>query len=126
MTTTKNRANQFILHGDNTTISFATTSFGGKPTFTYTSGETQLNLTGSDIRSVDAEFATLVTVSIDDGTDAGESLVTLLVPTLSLLAIGETARFDTIAIATSIRKLGPAHQRYRAIMLHGTATFVEF
>jgi hypothetical protein len=126
MTTTKNRANQFILHGDNTTISFATTSFSGKPTFAYKSGETQLNLTGSDIRSVDAEFAKLVTVSIDDGSDAGDSLVTLLVPTLSLLAIGETAQFDTVAIVTSVRKFGPVHQRYRVIKLHGSATFVEF
>jgi hypothetical protein len=53
-------------------------------------------------------------------------LVTLLVPTLSLLAIGETAQFDTVAIVTSVRKFGPVHQRYRVIKLHGSATFVEF
>ena len=99
----------------NTEISFATTSFAGKATFDYKSGDKQLKFTGSEIRVVNTEFAKLATVTIDEGNDAGDSSVTLLVPKLSLLAPGEIAQFETIAIVTAVRRLVSRHRAHGGV-----------
>jgi len=124
MEKTKSQPTQFTLHGDRTEISFETTSINGTARFSYKSGEKQLQFAGSDVRVMDTEFGKLVTVTIDDGTDGGDSSVTLLHPKFSSIAVGEEAQYKTIAIVTAVRRLGPAHQLYRVVNLQGTARVV--
>ena len=120
------RANDFTVSDKQTTIAFATTSINGKATFDYKSGEKHVQASGDQIRSVDAEFGKLVTVTIGGLGDAGVSTVTLLVPTVSLPSPTGQVEFDTIAILTELRRMGPAHQLYKALYLHGTARQTTF
>jgi hypothetical protein len=120
------QANDFTLNGHDTTISFATTSFTGRARFDYKSGQTHLQFSGDAIRSVGAEFATLVTVTIGGEGDGGDSTLTLIMPTVTLPSQDATAEFDTIAILTALRRLGPAHQHYKVLTLHGTAHLTVF
>ena len=115
------QANDFTVSDNQTTISFATTSFSGRATFDYKSGQTHVQLSGDDIRSVDQEFAKLVTATIGGEGDGGVSTVTLLIPKISLPSANDQVGFDTIAILTEQRRLGPSHQHYKALYLHGTA-----
>jgi hypothetical protein len=121
MVTLSVQANDFTLHGDHTTIAFATTSVSGKATFDYKAGHTHLQFTGNDIRSVDTEFAHLVTVTIGGEGDGGVSTITVFVPITTVPSATDTAQIETIAILTEQRRLGPAHQHYRVLHLHGTA-----
>ena len=120
------QANDFNLTGHDTTISFATTSFTGRATFGYKTGQTDLKFSGDAVRSVGGEFGKLVTVTIGGEGDGGDSTLTLLMPTVSLASPEETVGFDTIAILTALRRLGPAHQRYKVLNLHGTARLTVF
>lgn len=120
------QANDFNLSGQDTTISFATTSFTGRATFDYKTGQTHLKFSGDEVRSVGAEFAKLVTVTIGGQGDGGDSTLTLLMPTVTLPSPEETVDFDTIAILTALRRLGPAHQYYKVLSLHGTARLTVF
>jgi hypothetical protein len=120
------QANDFTVSDEQTTISFATTSFTGKPTFSYKNGPKHLQFTGDEIRTADTEFSKLATVTIGGEGDAGVSTVTLFVPTVTVPSTAEPVDIDTIAILTEQRRLGPAHQRYEALYLHGTARQTTF
>jgi hypothetical protein len=120
------RPNDFTLSDKQTTIAFATTSITGKATFDYKSGEKHVQASGDQIHSVDAEFGKLVTVTIGGQGDAGVSTVTLLLPTITLPSATDQVEFDTIAILTELRRMGPAHQLYKALHLHGTARQTTF
>jgi hypothetical protein len=126
MATSSVQANDFTVSGDHTTVSFATTSFSGRATFDYKTGQKHLQFTGDDIRSVDAEFAKLVTVTIGGEGDGGVSTVTLFVPTTTVPSATETVKIETIAVLTEQRRLGPAHQHYKVLHLHGTARHTIF
>jgi hypothetical protein len=120
------QANDFTVTDEQTTMSFATTSLTGKPTFSFKSGQTHLQLTGDEIRTVDTEFSTLVTVTIGGEGDAGVSTVTLFVPTVTVPPATGAVDIDTIAVLTEQRRPGPAHQHYEALDLHGTARHTIF
>jgi hypothetical protein len=126
MANTSFPANDFTVRDSQTTISFATTSINGRATFNYRSGPTNVQLSGDDIRSVDEEFTKLVTATIGGEGDGGVSTVTLLMPKISLPSPTATVEFDTIAILTEQRRLGPSHQHYKALYLHGTAQQTVF
>ena len=97
--------NDFNLSGQDTTISFATTSFTGRATLQDKTGQTQLKFSGDEVRrSVGAEFANLVTVTIGGQGDGGDSTLTLVMPTVTVPSPEESVEFDTIAILTALRK----------------------
>jgi hypothetical protein len=126
MTKPSIHANSFNVSDSQTTIDFASTSFSGKPTFSYRVGQTHLQFTGQDIRIVEAEFGKLVTVTIGGEGDAGVSTVTLLVPQVSLRTANDVVEFNTVATLTEQRRLGPVHQHYTGLNLHGTARQITF
>jgi|EndMetStandDraft_4_1072995.scaffolds.fasta_scaffold456678_1 hypothetical protein len=115
----------YTLSGDYATVSYATTSSLGRPEFAYKSEQTDIKASGDEIRVIDSEFAKLVTVTVGSG-DAGDSTLTLLIPSITVTQAEPKATFDTDAIVMSLRKLGPAHQHYRVLNLHGTAEAIAF
>jgi hypothetical protein len=122
----KIRANQYELHGDETTISFATTSASGRATFDYKTGETRLQFTGTEIRSENGDFGKAVTVTIDDGNDVGVSSIVLIIPEVSVRRPDEKVDVEALALLVALRSAGPAHQQYTVVKLQGTAAFVTF
>ena len=115
----------YRLSGDSATINFQTTSTIGGPTLDYKMGQTDLKFSREQIRVIDTEFAKLVTVTVGPG-DAGDTTLTLLIPTIVLTQEDPSAKFDTKAILMALRKLGSGHQLYKVLNLHGTASAIPF
>jgi hypothetical protein len=97
------QANQFSLIGDDTTISYSSTSISGRPLLNYKQGKSERHFIGDEIRTQEVEFGKLVTVTTGSPGDESNTTVTLLVPTVTL------------------SRKGPAHQHYKTVYLKGTA-----
>ncbi|MEH2280527.1 MAG: hypothetical protein V7K90_04155 [Nostoc sp.] len=124
--------NLYQLQGKNVSITYSTTSFTGKPLFTYKDKQQTLNFTGNeDIRSVETEIGTLVTVTIRKTVDTGNTSFTLLLPRINL-GNSNSAPLETKGITTTNRfsaipKFNQGQrQTYTTIHLTGTAEAVAF
>ena len=121
--------NQFSLQGRGISITFSSTSFSGQPLLHYEDGYHEVNASGDDIRQVETELGTLVTVTLEPDADAGELLLTLLIPRARLAGPGSEVRISTEALLTRSRlPRGPASsaqlQMYMVVALRGQASFV--
>jgi hypothetical protein len=131
MTQQDNQANLFELSGDGVQITYSTTSFDGKPHFDYQGPygpQESLSFTGSEIRTQQSELGTLVSVSLLRTIDAGNTVLTLLLPFVRLT--GQNAQsFETLAIITKTYGILP-HQgdqpTYQVVSLSGSASMVIF
>lgn len=115
----------FGLSGDGATISYATTGVTGVPSFAYKTAQTDLTLSGKEIRLVDTEFGKLVTVSVTSS-DTGDTTLTLVIPRIAVTHEELTAQFETKALVMSLRQSGPVHQHYRVLNLSGIAEVRDF
>ncbi|MHC5594611.1 MAG: hypothetical protein ACYTXC_01330 [Nostoc sp.] len=122
----------YQFQGKNVSITYSTTSFTGKPLFTYKDQQQTLNFTGNEqIRSVETEIGTLVTVTIRQTVDTGNTLFTLILPRVNLgnskSAVVETKGITTTNIFSVIPKFNQGQrQTYTTIPLTGTAQSVQF
>jgi hypothetical protein len=129
-----NQPNLFELTGEYTQIqiTYSTTSITGQPQFHYQDQERDLTFTGDDIRSLDSEISTLITVTLEVIPDLHTLTLTLLVPQINLDE-GNESSFSTQAILTTHRTSiggpnlvkGPL-QTYEMVALEGTARLVAF
>jgi hypothetical protein len=124
-------ANVFELTGNNVQISYSARGPfidqpGLQPTFTYQDQEQNLTFSGEQLRIQQSEICTLVSVSLKISVDAGATILTLLLPTITM---GEMAAqpFETYAIVTQtfgiLLRVG-ARQVYNVLQLNGTARFL--
>ena len=124
-------ANLFELTGNGTHLTYSTSSINGQPQLHYHDATYDTNFTGDQIRVVDSEIGQLVSVTLRPSVDAGGTVLTLLLPEITL--DGPTTTFQTHAIITTIHRLvvapslvkGP-HQSYHFVALDGTAKAVDF
>ena len=63
--------NLYQLSGKHLNITYSTSGIDGKPHFSYQDLQQTLNFTGDQIRSVETEIGTLVTVTIRMTVDTG-------------------------------------------------------
>ncbi|MGH3831449.1 MAG: hypothetical protein ACRDRS_13545 [Pseudonocardiaceae bacterium] len=112
-------------------ITYSTTTFGGKPRFVYQDAVRTLTFEGDQIRTVNTEIGTLVTVTILTTIDNGSTTFTLLVPTVNLGSVPSLA-ISTEGITTIHRfslvpvfNLGQT-ELYTVTPLTGTASFINF
>lgn len=124
--------NLFELTGEYTQITYSTTSFTGQPQFHYQDQQREVNVTGDDIRPLETEIGTQVTVTLEVISDLHTLTVTLLVPQINLDG-GNESPLSTLAILTTDRTSigGPGLvegqlQTYEAVALEGTARLVAF
>lgn len=123
--------NSYQFQGNNLSITYDTTSFTGEPCFNYRDRKQTLNFAGDQIRTVDTEIGTLVTVTIKKTVDTGNTTFTLLIPRVNLgnnnevkvetKGITTTNRFSVIPLFNQGQK-----QTYTTINLKGTAQSVAF
>lgn len=122
--------NLFELSGHGTHITYSTSGIDGRPRFSFRDAHFNENFTGDQIRTLDSELGTLVTVSLKRSVDRGYTSATLLVPGVTLG--GQTSQhISTVCIVTvHITGIQPGHtgaqQTYNTVTLQGTAQLVEF
>jgi hypothetical protein len=124
--------NLYRLHGHNLRVTYSTTSVDGKPRFHYQSAIQSLDFSGDQIRALDSEIGTLVTVTIHLTVDSGSTSFTLLVPRIQLGNSHQSAHVNTFGITTLHRlSLVPSldlgqTELYTVTNLVGTAALVSF
>ena len=127
------KPNRYVLQSsDGTTkVDYETSSFIGQPTLNLMQGPGGpiRHFAGSQIRTLNSEIGTLVTVTTQLTVDTGSTSFSVLIPAISLTAISDHKTFSTEAIVTS--HTGPnsvpstgVHETYKFIPLKGEASFV--
>lgn len=110
-------------------VIYASTGFGDQPQLTYQDPHQALQFSGNNIRQIDSDAGTLITVTIVETTDTGSTTFSLLVPRVTLWN-GQPAQIRTVGL-TTLRQLAvdtPAHGQLDTYHLHhlsGTASVVE-
>lgn len=121
----------YQLSGDRIQITYSTSSFAGPPLFHYQDAAQTREFKGKEIRTIDTELGTLVTVTLNLTPDLGSTSFTLLIPHVGL-GLSDSAPIVTYGITTLHRTsiIGPALQgqtdSYTVHSLQGTASFVVF
>jgi hypothetical protein len=122
-------ANTFTLRNRRTSVSFSATSITGQPLMHFKDRQHEVSVRGEDIRQVETEIGTMVTITLEPDADAGALLFTLVVPRVVLAAPGIEKTVVTQGLYTRSRlppRL-PASvqlQTYEAVELKGSASFV--
>jgi hypothetical protein len=127
-------ANYFVLSGEGTQITFATTSLTGLPLLTYQGPLGSHSFTGDQIRREDTGIGELVTAGpLEAVPDLYEVTLTVLVPDINLIGGSAETPIATLAVLTTHHTSigGPggvqgALQTYEAVALQGTAESVNF
>lgn len=129
--------NLYQLHGRGLSVSFSTTSFEGRPRFSYQDSQGTKTFSGDEITLTQSPIGTLATVVIQVVPDAGSTTFTLLIPTVNLAnnpppAAVPPAPIRTDGITTVTRgSIAPALdlgqiQTYHVTKLSGLASHVHF
>lgn len=124
--------NRFIMQSSDgkTKVDYETTSFIGQPILNLTQGPGPIrHFSGSQVRRVDTEIGTLVTVTTHLTIDTGSTSFSVLIPAITLTSASDQKAFTTDAIVTS--HTGPnsipsagVHETYQFTQLKGEANFV--
>ncbi len=125
--------NRYVLQSKDgkTKVDYETSSFVGQPVLNLTQPPSHpiRHFAGSQIRTLNTEIGTLVSVTTHLTIDTGSTSFSVLIPAISLAAISDHKEFTTEAIVTS--HSGPnsvpltgVHERYHFIPMKGQATFV--
>jgi hypothetical protein len=124
--------NRFVLQGSDgkTKVDYETTSFVGQPILNLTQGGGPIrHFSGSQIRRVNTEIGTLVSVTTHITVDTGSTSFSVLIPAITLTSISDHKAFATEGIVTnhsgpnSIPSTG-VHETYQFIQMKGEASFV--
>ena len=123
--------NLYQLHGHHLHITYSTSSIDGKPRFQYHDPFQTLQFSGDQIRTLDSEIGTLVTVTIRLTPDFGSTSFTLMVPQVHLDQSSES-NVKTFGVTTLHRfSIAPQldmgqTEHYTVAELSGTASLVAF
>ncbi len=125
-------ANMFDVAGGGLHVSYSTSGIDGKPHMSYQDATRSLSFTGDEIRMMEGDLATVVSVTIVRTVDAGSTSFSLLVPRVNLAAPFGSTSICTDGITThhafSIVPAQNLGQRdfYTVTALQGTASHVVF
>ena len=128
--------NTFVLHSSdgNTQVDYETTSFLGQPVLNLKQGPGPSlgpirHFAGSQIRRLNTEIGTLVSVTTEMTVDTGSTSFSVLIPAVTLTSVSDQKTISTEAIVT--RHTGPnsvpitgVHETYQFIPLSGEASVV--
>ena len=125
-------ANMFSLADGGLHVSYSTSGLDGTPHLTYQDPIRSLSFRGDEIRKVDCDLGTVVSVTIVRTIDAGSTSFSLLVPRVNLPAPFSSVAISTDGVTThhafSIIPAFNQGQRdfYDVTALQGTASNVVF
>ena len=124
--------NLYQLQGAGIHVTYSTTSFGGKPSFTYQDANGSQSFSGDQITVTQTPIGDVVTVTIRRTIDTGSTSFSVLIPTVNLVGPGQAAPVSTEGITTIHRfSVIPAFDQgqtelYQVTPLSGTANQVSF
>jgi len=121
--------NQFELRNRRISVSFSATSITGDPLMHFQDRRHEVSVRGEEIRQVETEVGTLVTITLEPDADAGALLFTLVIPRVVLATPNATQPIETQGIYTRSRlppRLPASVQLQTSdvVELKGTASFV--
>jgi hypothetical protein len=124
--------NRYLLQSNDgkTKVDYETSSLIGQPILNLTQAPAPVrHFTGSQIRTLNSEIGTLVTVTTHMTVDTGSTSFSVLIPAITLTGVSDQKALSTEAIVTS--HTGPnsvpstgVHETYQFIPLKGEASFV--
>ena len=125
-------ANMFSLSGGGVHVSYSTSGIDGKPHMHYQDAMRSLNFTGDEIRRVECDLGTVVSVTIVRTIDAGSTSFSVLIPRVNLPAPFSSVSINTEGVTThhAFSIIPPLNQGqrdfYHVTALHGSASNVVF
>ncbi len=121
--------NNFALSGCGVHVTYASSGIDGQPSLTYQDAIRMLSFRGAELRVVDSDLATTVSVTIQQTVDSGSTSFTVLIPGVELPG-GQPIPVATVGVSTlhrfSILPITGQLDSYYTVALHGTASLVEF
>ena len=123
--------NQYTLHNSRVKIAYSTSGFQGQPQLSYNDGQQTLTFQGPQIRTVNTEIGSLVSVTTEIVVDRDSVSYTILIPVVALPDNHATAHVHTYAVITKhLTPLGPPQtgqrESYSVEKLEGVAKAVVF
>jgi hypothetical protein len=123
--------NLYEVSGDETQISYSTSSSDGSPQLSYSGPKGDLSFSGGEIEAVDTALGTEVTVTLEDVADLHVITLTLLIP--EMWVVPESGlEFRTIAIIVTREEpltgrlgLPAAREQFATVALEGEGKLVE-
>ena len=122
--------NVFQLSGHHLHVSYSASSFDGKPSLTYQDTHQSKSFRGDEIRTVECDLGTLVSVTLRMTVDVGSTSLSVLIPRMRISPASVVAvQTDCITTVHSIL-FGHVGQgqldTYTVTSLQGTAQAVAF
>jgi hypothetical protein len=123
--------NLYHLSGHHLHVTYTTSSIDGKPTMSYQDAHQSKSFRGDEIRAVECDVGTLVSVTLRMTPDIGSTSLSLLVPRVRIVA-GTTAAIRSECV-TTLHSMPFAPQTaqgqldtYHVVAVQGTAQHVAF
>jgi hypothetical protein len=124
--------NLYEVSGDETQISYSTSSSDGSPQLSYSGPKGDLSFSGGEIEAVDTALGTEVTVTLEDVADLHVVTLTLLIPEM-WVAPHAGIEVRTLAIFTDKEEpitapvgLPAVREQYDVVRLDGEGKLVDF
>ena len=120
----------YQLTGSHIHITYTTSSITGTPTMTYQDPYQGMSFSDDEIRTVECDLGTVVSVTLRMTVDTGSTSLSVLIPRVRI-AQGAIAAIHTECVTTMHRfsvvpnSMGQL-DAYRVVPLHGTAQFAVF
>lgn len=123
-------ANVFTLKSRRISVTFSAASITGQPLMHFQDRQHEVSVRGDEIRRVETEIGTLVTITLEMTVDTGALLFTLVVPRVALASPRAEQRIFTQGFYTRTRlpllAIGSVQlQTSEVVELKGDASFVE-
>lgn len=121
--------NVFQLTGSHIHITYTTSNVNGTPTMTYQDPHQGMSFQGDEIREVECDLGTLVSVTLRMTVDTGSTSLSAFIPR-TRIEQGTITAIHTECVTTVHRfSVIPSFQlgqldTYSVVPLHGTAQFV--
>ncbi len=124
-----NKPDRYDLSGGAIHVTYSTTSLQGQPQLSYHDVFQVRNFSGDQIKTLQTDIGTLVTVVLHLTIDSGSTTFSLLLPNVNLPP-SNSANITAEGITTLHRfSIIPLHGQtpvYTVHRMHGTASFVQF
>ena len=123
--------NLYHLSGQHVHVTYSPTSLDGKPTMSYQDAHQSKSFKGSEIRTVECDLGTLVSVTLHMTPDVGSTTLSLVIPRMRISPVSVAqVRTDCVTTLHSTPFAPQAAQgqldTYTVTSLHGTAQAVAF